>query len=86
MQALISRLLEVAGMLVHTVELTPDTLWPLLPKVLNHREYYYRYVYSPDTYPPHHGSDAEIENADMSKPVVAPRGWLVVNEYTSKET
>ena len=29
--ALMSRLLEVAGMRVHTVELTPAMLWPVLP-------------------------------------------------------
>jgi Leucine-rich repeat (LRR) protein len=74
--ALMSRLLEVAGMRVHTVELTPDTLWPVLPKVLNHREYHHRYELYPDEYPPHHGSDTEDEDADMDKPVSVPRGGL----------
>jgi hypothetical protein len=75
--ALMARLLEVAGMLVHTVEFTPDTLWSVLTKVLNHREYNHGYVYSPDDYPPQHGSGTEIEDAHMNKPVAVPWGGLV---------
>ena len=74
--ALMARLLEVAGMLVHTVEFTPDTLWSVLTKVLNHREYNHGYVYSPDDYPPQHGSGTEIEDAHMNKPVAVPWGGL----------
>lgn len=74
--ALMSLLLEVAGMRVHTVELTPATLWPVL-KVLNHREYYARYFYYPNDYPPYHGSDTEMEDTDMDKRVAVPRGGLV---------